>query len=129
MGSGHCIPELGTSGFQVVVWGFLISTVVLYHLTFAVNSVAHRLGSRRYETSDHSRNNFVLALFTFGEGWHNNHHRYPISARQGFEWWQIDATYYILVVLGWCGLVWDLRPVPRHVLEEDSPKELAAAAS
>jgi len=112
------LPQLGTSGWQMFVWGFLVSTLCLYHVTYAVNSIAHQLGSRRFETKDHSRNNFVLALLTLGEGWHNNHHRYCGSARQGFYWWEIDITYYVLVLLSWFGLVWDLRPVPAKVLAE-----------
>ena len=105
-------PALGTSGAQLVVWGFCISTVALYHSTFTINSLAHRFGSRRYATRDDSRNNFWLALLTFGEGWHNNHHFYPASARQGFYWWEVDLAYYGLRVLSAVGLVWDLRPVP-----------------
>ncbi|MGA9572967.1 MAG: acyl-CoA desaturase [Lysobacterales bacterium] len=105
-------PQLGTSGGQMLVWGFFISTVVLYHGTFTINSLAHRWGKRRYATSDNSRNNFWLALLTMGEGWHNNHHHYPVSAKQGFYWWEIDMTYYILRFLAMLGLVWDLKPVP-----------------
>ncbi|MFO0939060.1 MAG: fatty acid desaturase, partial [Gemmataceae bacterium] len=81
-------PGLQTSASQMLVWGFFVSTVVLYHLTFSINSIAHRFGTRDYPTRDESRNHFVLALLTFGEGWHNNHHHYPNSARQGFHWWQ-----------------------------------------
>ncbi|MBM4069712.1 MAG: acyl-CoA desaturase [Planctomycetes bacterium] len=123
------MPWLGTSGWQVLVWGFVVSTVALYHLTFAVNSVAHRFGTRPYATKDDSRNSFLLALLTFGEGWHNNHHHYPASARQGFRWWQIDITYYLLVVLSWAGLVWDLKPVPRHIQESYKRKDPAPAAA
>lgn len=96
--------------------GFAISTVAVYHATYTINSLAHRWGSRRFDTKDDSRNNFVLALLTMGEGWHNNHHHYPASARQGFYWWEIDLTYYGLMVLSWLGLIRDLRPVPAHVL-------------
>jgi len=110
-------PASGTSGFQMVVWGFVVSTVMLYHVTFGINSLAHKFGSRRYDTGDDSRNNLWLALATFGEGWHNNHHRFPSSARQGFLWWEIDISYYLLVVMSWVGLVWDLKPVPASVLE------------
>ena len=106
-------PELGTSAGQMLVWGFFISTVALYHATFTINSLAHRWGKRRYETRDDSRNNFWLALITFGEGWHNNHHHYPASTRQGFFWWEIDITYYMLRGMAALGLVWDLKPVPR----------------
>jgi len=105
-------PGLGTSGAQLLVWGFCISTVVLYHATFTVNSLAHTLGRRRYATRDSSRNNWWLALLTFGEGWHNNHHHFPGSARQGFYWWEIDLTFYGLRLLAALGLIWDLRPVP-----------------
>jgi len=109
------LPQLGTSGWQLVVWGFLISTILLYHVTFAVNSVAHRVGHRRFNTKDDSRNNFWLALITFGEGWHNNHHHYPANVRQGFRWWEIDISYYLLVVMSWLGLVWDLKPLPQRL--------------
>jgi len=112
------LPELGTNGWQLVVWGFVISTVVLYHCTFTINSIAHRFGKRAYPTKDNSRNNFWLAILTFGEGWHNNHHYYPGSARQGFLWWQIDISYYLLITMSWLGLIWDVRAVPAHVYQE-----------
>jgi stearoyl-CoA desaturase (delta-9 desaturase) len=108
-------PGLNTSGMQMVVWGLCVSTVVLYHATFSVNSLAHSVGSRRYATRDDSRNNWAIALLTFGEGWHNNHHYYPSSARQGFFWWEIDPTYYVLRGLRAVGLIWDLRVVPLTV--------------
>jgi stearoyl-CoA desaturase (delta-9 desaturase) len=109
-------PGLGVTGAQLLVWGFAISTVALYHATFTVNSLAHRFGRRRYQTRDNSRNNLFLALLTFGEGWHNNHHHYPGSARQGFFWWEIDLTYYFLRLLAALGLVSDLRDVPVRIL-------------
>ncbi len=105
-------PGLGTSAWQMLVWGFFVSTVVLYHATFTINSLAHRWGRRRYQTRDDSRNNFWLALITLGEGWHNNHHHYPASARQGFFWWELDLTYYLLRLFESLGLVWELKPVP-----------------
>ncbi|MEZ5649771.1 MAG: acyl-CoA desaturase [Burkholderiaceae bacterium] len=108
-------PGLGTSGAQMVVWGFCISTVALYHATFSINSLAHRFGSRRYPTRDGSRNNPWLAVLTFGEGWHNNHHHYPASARQGFFWWEVDLSWYGLKLLEALGIVRDLRPVPREI--------------
>ncbi|MGH8732327.1 MAG: acyl-CoA desaturase [Burkholderiales bacterium] len=117
----HFAPGLGTDGWQLLVWGFAISTVVLYHATFTVNSLAHRVGRRRYATRDDSRNNLWLALITFGEGWHNNHHHFPGAARQGFFWWEIDFTYYGLRLLATIGLIHELRTVPlairaaRHV--------------
>ena len=113
----HWLPALGTNGLQLLVWGFVISTVVLYHATFTVNSLAHTLGRRRYATNDDSRNNFWLALLTLGEGWHNNHHHFPGSARQGFYWWEIDPTYYALRALAALGLIWNLKPVPRYIRE------------
>jgi stearoyl-CoA desaturase (delta-9 desaturase) len=109
-------PVLGTSGPQLVVWGFCVSTVVLWHCSFSINSLAHRWGTRRYETRDSSRNNALLSLFTFGEGWHNNHHWYPAAARQGFRPWELDLSWYGLRALAALGLVWDLRPVPTRVL-------------
>jgi len=108
-------PALGTDGWQLLVWGFCVSTTALYHATFTVNSLAHRLGSRRYATRDGSRNNWLIAVLTLGEGWHNNHHHYPGAARQGFYWWEIDLTYYVLRLLAALGLVWDLKPVPAAV--------------
>jgi len=113
-------PGLGTSGPQLLVWGFCISTVALYHSTFTINSLAHRYGTRRYATRDDSRNNLWLALLTFGEGWHNNHHRFPGTARQGFRWWEIDLSYYGLRLLAALGIVRDLRPVP-HALLQNQP--------
>ncbi|NOT44192.1 MAG: acyl-CoA desaturase [Acidobacteria bacterium] len=110
-------PALGATAGQMVVWGFGISTVAVYHATYTINSVAHRWGRRRFRTRDDSRNNAVLALVTLGEGWHNNHHHYPAAARQGFYWWEFDPTYYGLLVLSWLGLIRDLRPVPAHVLQ------------
>jgi stearoyl-CoA desaturase (Delta-9 desaturase) len=109
-------PALHTSGAQMLIWGFFISTVVLLHGTFTINSLAHAFGRRRYETGDDSRNSLMLALLTLGEGWHNNHHHYPAAARQGFFWWEIDVTYYVLKALEAVGIIWDLRPVPQHVL-------------
>ena len=109
-------PHLQTSGLQLLVWGFVISTVVLYHMTFTVNSLAHVWGKRRFNTSDQSRNNSLIALLTLGEGWHNNHHHFPSAARQGFYWWEIDLTYYGLKILSALGLIWDLRKVPAEVL-------------
>jgi len=113
----YAAPQLGTDGWQLLVWGFAISTVALYHATFSVNSLAHTWGSRRYETRDQSRNNPLLALLTLGEGWHNNHHHYPGSARQGFYWWEIDPTWYGLKLLAVCGLIWDMKDIPSNMRE------------
>ncbi|MDE3157059.1 MAG: fatty acid desaturase [Acidobacteriota bacterium] len=97
-------------GWGAFVWGFLLATVAVYHATFAVNSVAHLFGWRRFETPDQSRNSLLLALVTFGEGWHNNHHYSMVSCRQGFRWWEIDITYYGLQLLRVLGIARDLRP-------------------
>ena len=105
-------PELRTSALQLVVWGFCISTVALFHATFMINSLAHRFGSRRFSTHDESRNNWLLALITFGEGWHNNHHRFPGAARQGLRWWECDLTFYLLSLMSLLGLIHDLKPYP-----------------
>jgi stearoyl-CoA desaturase (delta-9 desaturase) len=105
-------PELNATGPQLLVWGFFISTVVLYHVTFTVNSLAHRFGRRRFATNDDSRNNWVIAIATLGEGWHNNHHAFPGSARQGLRWWEIDVTWYVLRLFAALGIVWDVRPAP-----------------
>jgi stearoyl-CoA desaturase (delta-9 desaturase) len=122
-------PGLGTDGPQMLVWAFFISTVALFHGTFTINSLAHMVGRRAYATDDDSRNNWFLALITLGEGWHNNHHRYPASVRQGFRWWQLDVTYYGLRVLALLGIVWDLHPVPAHVVAEASAGRAAPRRS
>jgi len=110
-------PGLGTSGGQMLVWGYFVSTVVLIHVTLTINSLAHKFGRRRYDTRDDSRNNVWLALLTLGEGWHNNHHHFPGSARQGFYWWELDISYLTLKVMSWFGLVSDLKPVPVAIRE------------
>ena len=119
-------PGLGTSGGQLLIWGF-VSTVVLFHCTCFINSLAHVFGRQRFATGDTSRNSLLLALLTLGEGWHNNHHHYMHSTRQGFYWWEIDLTYYGLKALSWTGLIWNLRPVPVEVLEEGRVKVAAQA--
>ncbi len=112
-------PELGTNGFQMLVWGFFISTIAVMHATFTINSLDHMFGSRRYNTDDTSRNNALLAVLTLGEGWHNNHHHYAISSRQGFFWWEIDITYYFLYIMSVLGVIGDLRPVPDSIRNAD----------
>ena len=120
-------PGLGTSGAQLLVWGFAISTVAVWHATFAINSLAHTIGRRRFATRDDSRNHFALALLTFGEGWHNNHHRYPSAARQGLRWWEIDLTYYALCGLAALGLICELRvPPSRAQMPTGAPQEEGA---
>jgi stearoyl-CoA desaturase (delta-9 desaturase) len=119
-------PELGTSAFQMFVWGFCISTTLLYHGTFCINSLTHMIGKRRFVTGDDSRNSLLLALITLGEGWHNNHHRYPGSERQGFYWWEIDISHYTLKVLSWFGLVWELREPPARIYQEALETKITA---
>ncbi len=124
---GWLVPESGVTGLQLLVWGLFISTVAVYHVTYLVNSATHLIGTRRYETKDDSRNSLIVALLTFGEGWHNNHHHYPNSTRQGFFWWEIDITYYGLQFLNMLGLVWDLKAVPQRILEPKKKLEPVAA--
>lgn len=112
-------PGLGADRWQMLVWGFFVSTVALYHCTFTINSLCHQFGTRRFATDDNSRNNWLLALITLGEGWHNNHHHYPGSTRQGFYWWEVDLTYYGLRLMEALGLIWDLRGVPERVLSRN----------
>jgi stearoyl-CoA desaturase (Delta-9 desaturase) len=106
----------GWSGLMV---GFFCSTVAVFHATFCINSLAHVHGRKRYVTGDDSRNNWLLAFFTMGEGWHNNHHAYQSSVRQGFRWWEMDLTYYVLKALSWAGVVWDLKTPPQEVLRNE----------
>ena len=125
------------AGWSGLIVGFFWSTVLLYHATFCINSLAHVYGKQRYVTGDHSRNNWWFALLTFGEGWHNNHHAYQASCPQGFRWWEIDMTYYILRMLSWVGIVWDIHTPPKSVVRceqklgrpiiEKAAKQLAAA--
>jgi stearoyl-CoA desaturase (Delta-9 desaturase) len=107
------------AGWSGLVVGFFWSTILTYHATFCINSVAHEHGSRRYVTGDESRNNWILAVFTLGEGWHNNHHACPSSARQGFRWLEFDPTYYLLLGLRRVGIVWDLKTPPEAVLQNE----------
>lgn len=107
-------------GWGMLVVGFFWSTVVLFHCTFFINSLAHVSGSQRYLTGDDSRNNFWLALITLGEGWHNNHHHYQSSARQGFRWWEIDLSYYVLKGMSMFRLVWDLRTPPEAIVRGEA---------
>jgi stearoyl-CoA desaturase (delta-9 desaturase) len=99
----------GVAGWPGLVWGFVLSTLAVFHGTMLINSLAHSWGSRRYETADRSRNNALLAVLTLGEGWHNNHHHSMSSARQGFLWWEVDVTYYVLRMLARLHLIWDVR--------------------
>jgi stearoyl-CoA desaturase (delta-9 desaturase) len=120
-------PELGTNGMQMLIWGFFVSTVFLAHSTFTINSLSHLFGGKRFETGDTSRNNPLLALLTLGEGWHNNHHHYATSVRQGFYWWEVDFTYCALLLLSKLGLIWDLKRVPAHILRAGGRGAPAAA--
>jgi len=104
-----------TLGWWGIVWGFFVSTSMLWHGTFTINSLAHWIGRRRYATTDDSRNSLILALITLGEGWHNNHHYYPKAVNQGFFWWEIDVTYYVLRTLSVFGIVWDLHTPPAKI--------------
>lgn len=110
-------PGLHTNAAQLFVWGFFVSTMVLYHGTFSINSLSHVWGNQRFKTGDTSRNNPILAIVTLGEGWHNNHHFYSSSVRQGFYWWEYDITYYIIKLMSFFGLVWDLKPVPKRIYD------------
>ena len=127
--NGGAITTMFTAaGFSTLFIGFFLSTVLLYHGTFSINSIMHKFGKQRYKSGDESKNNLILALITLGEGWHNNHHYYEVAARQGFFWWEIDITYYILKVFSWFGLIWDLRGVPDHIKyskDKEHAKELA----
>jgi stearoyl-CoA desaturase (delta-9 desaturase) len=123
---GAAVLCAALGGWFGLVWGFGVGTVLCWHGTFTINSLSHLWGGRRYETSDDSRNNFALAVITMGEGWHNNHHHYQVAARQGFYWWEIDCTYYVLKVLSWVGLIWDLHGVPEHIRADEPILEHAA---
>lgn len=112
--------------WHLLVWGFFVPTMLAWHGTFTINSLSHVFGNVRYDTGDDSKNNFLLAILTMGEGWHNNHHHYQRAANQGWLWYQFDPTYYILVMLSWLGLVRDVQRAPAHIVE-DRPKERPTA--
>jgi stearoyl-CoA desaturase (Delta-9 desaturase) len=122
-------PGLGADRWQMLTWGFFISTTLLFHGTSCINSLAHLMGNRRFKTDDDSRNSFILTLITLGEGWHNNHHRYQTATRNGFYWWEFDPTYYGLKLLSWTGLIWGLQPVPQSVLEEGAREDHHASVA
>ncbi|MEM7050616.1 MAG: acyl-CoA desaturase [Acidobacteriota bacterium] len=136
----HTVPGLvagvllvAIGGWAALVWG-LISTVLTWHATFAINSLTHMVGRRRYQTKDDSRNSFIMALITLGEGWHNNHHYYKNCTRQGFFWWEIDITYYILRLLAVVGIVWGIREPSEKVkaanrIADAPPESLAEPSS
>jgi len=111
-------PGLHTDGLQMIAWGFFTSTMLLYHGTFFINSLTHMVGRQKFRTNDYSKNSFVLALITMGEGWHNNHHRFPYAESQGIEWWQVDMTHYVLKGLSFLGLIWDLQPHPEEAWDK-----------
>jgi stearoyl-CoA desaturase (delta-9 desaturase) len=121
----HLLPPIllaaacfASFGWMGLIWGFCLSTVLLYHATFSINSICHLFGTRRYDTGESSKNTWWLSLFTLGESWHNNHHKFPLSSRHGFYWWEVDLTYYGLKLLAWLRVIHDLKVV--------SPKELTA---
>jgi stearoyl-CoA desaturase (Delta-9 desaturase) len=124
-------PGLGTNRWQLLVWAFFISTTALFHGTSCINSMAHLMGRRRFDTGDDSRNSWILAFVTLGEGWHNNHHRYQSATRNGFYWWEIDITYYLLKALSWTRFISGLKPVPESIMAEaaeaDHRASIAAA--
>ena len=107
------------AGWPGLVVGFFWSTCLVFHGTFCINSLAHVSGTKRYVTGDDSRNNWLLAIFTMGEGWHNNHHACQSSVRQGFRWWECDPTFHLLTLLSWVGIVWDLKTPPVAVLRNE----------
>lgn len=123
---GYIVLCYAIAGWSGVVWGGVFSTVLLLHATALINSLGHRWGSRRYATPDASRNNAVLAVLTFGEGWHNNHHHAMSSARQGFRWWELDLSYYSLWLLAAVGVIWQLREPSRATLERGLLSALSA---
>jgi stearoyl-CoA desaturase (delta-9 desaturase) len=110
--SAYALACFAIGGISGLVWGFVVSTLAVFHATMLINSLAHTWGTRRYETRDRSRNNALLAILTFGEGWHNNHHHCASSARQGLTWWEIDVTYYVLRALARLRVIWAIREPP-----------------
>jgi stearoyl-CoA desaturase (Delta-9 desaturase) len=132
----HVIPGVALAvalyfigGAHALIWGFFVSTTLLWHGTFTINSLSHIFGKRRYPTSDDSKNNWLLALVTMGEGWHNNHHHYQRSCRQGFFWWELDLTFYVLKALALVGIVWDVQTPPAKIVDGTAKPHLRPAAA
>lgn len=130
----HALPGIALAvalyfigGMHALVWGFFVSTTLLWHGTFTINSLSHIFGKRRYETTDDSKNNWLLALVTMGEGWHNNHHHYQRSCAQGFFWWEVDMTFYVLKGLSLLGIVWDVQTPPQKILDGSAKPHVPAA--
>lgn len=124
--NGGSLSTMFTAGWSTLLIGFFLSTIILYHATFAINSLMHWIGKPRYRTGEESKNSAILALISLGEGWHNNHHYYQRATRQGFFWWEIDITYYLLKIISWTGLIWDISEVPDHV--RNNPDKLIKAS-
>jgi stearoyl-CoA desaturase (Delta-9 desaturase) len=124
---GRVAPGLHTNGLQMISWGFFTSTTLLYHGTFTINSLSHVFGKKRFETGDDSKNNFILSIITMGEGWHNNHHKFPFAEPQGIYWWEIDMSHYVLKIFSWIGLVWDIQIHPKELFAKGSSNKEKAA--
>ncbi len=120
-------PQLHTNGMQMLCWGFFTSTTLLYHGTFTINSLSHVIGKKRFDTGDESKNSFILSMITMGEGWHNNHHKFPYAEPQGIYWWEIDMSHYVLKVFSWIGLVWDIQIHPKELFSKDTANKGTAA--
>jgi len=114
-------------GLPLLIWGFCLPTTTLAHATFAINTVNHLFGSRRFDTRDESRNNVFTALFAAGEGWHNNHHRYQRAARNGFYWWELDPTWYVIRAMAAVGLAWNVQGVPDRIYAEAVARKASLA--
>jgi fatty-acid desaturase len=123
---------LAFGGLPYVLWGVAFRTVFGLHSTWAVNSATHLWGSRRFKTRDDSTNNWLVALFTFGEGWHNNHHAHPVSARHGLAWYEVDLNWIGIRTLEMLGLAWDVRAARLahvHKMPQESPDAVDITAA
>lgn len=117
---------LALGGWPYLMWGIFFRTVIGLHATWLVNSATHIWGSQRFPTGDTSTNSFWVAMLTFGEGWHNNHHAHPQSARHGLAWYEFDLNWYGISALRMLGLAWDIKLPRSQPLEE--PKAVVPAA-
>lgn len=120
----YYFPQYQTGVAEMLIWGFSVSLIAVFHTTVLINSLCHVYGSTRYVTQDKSKNNLLFALLTLGEGWHNNHHHYAACAQQGFHWWEIDITFYLIKLMERLGMVWDVKPIPKHILQSNLIKPL-----
>jgi stearoyl-CoA desaturase (delta-9 desaturase) len=126
---GGLVSHSWLGALEGLLWGGLVRTFLLHHVTWSINSVCHIWGTRPFGVTDESRNNALFGVLAFGEGWHNNHHAFPTSARHGLAWWQLDLTYVVIRILAAMKLVWNVRVPPASAMRAKRRNDLRSASS